>query len=139
MIVTEETKKAAQGVYDFIMMNPERHNQAMWISGIDGAKITEANVCNTTLCAAGAAILLNQGIEGMNACYDGENYWDEEGAKILGLETNAEIDALFFESNNEQAKDMLLAIANGDEDKFRRIAESMRVAELQAELEADLI
>ena len=46
--------------------------------------------------------------------------WEDTGAKILGL-TAAQAGRLFYMMEDEPALDMLLAAANGDEEKFNAI------------------
>lgn len=126
MQVTEQTKAMAQAVVDYHLKYPGRHEQASWIGGPSyryKMTVTEQNLCDTTMCAAGTAVFVEQGIEGLNRCIDVNacGIWESEGARILGLTTDEEIQALFYDVSNEEAMDGLRAIAAGDEDKFHAI------------------
>lgn len=140
MIVTEETKATAQAVLDYLIMNPEKHDQTAW-AGITHDtedfptyfwsthnEATEENLCGTTMCVAGTAVYLSDGIEGLNACGQGaiggtnatQETWVRRGAELLGLDM-VEANVLFFTLDNDKAIDMLVAVANGDEDKFHKL------------------
>lgn len=118
MNITEDTKANAQAVYDFIIMNPDKHDQNSWIhvedENFDGPYDEDAvNVCGTTMCIAGTAAFLAKGEINVGTVTD-----DAEG--FLGL-TADEGALMFYTYNNEQALDMLNAVAQGDPDKFRAI------------------
>lgn len=132
MIVTEGTKAMAQDVVDYIVENPERHNQANWVVSVDDGtqhqvvdaikKVKEEGVCGTTMCIAGTAIYLKYGVEGLVRAGDPRStlHFEHVGAALLGLD-DEESRALFFEMDNDKAIDATVAIANGDEDKFRTL------------------
>jgi hypothetical protein len=135
MIVTEETKRVAQEAYDYIITHPEQHNQRNWLnpngqvnpqgasytslSALMGVPLTEENLCDTTMCVAGTVDYLNSGMVNWGCA--------NRAADLLGLEvvdgSFDEIDALFYNMDNETALNMLLAIAQGDPDKFYHLAE----------------
>lgn len=136
MIVNEETKANAQAVLDYIHAHPEKHSQSNWVGNKQGggyfwryfdSEITETNVvCGTTMCAAGTAIYLFEGVAGLNAVGNppvGALYksWSQAAGHYFGFENSEESDKLFFRMNEEQVVDMLSALANGDLDKFEAI------------------
>lgn len=138
MYVTERTKAHAREIYDYISLNPERHSQAHWV-GIPRDdrvdyffhhydKVDETNVCGSTMCIAGTSVYLKEGIEGLNDCYNETDKYGRLGGFprragfYLGLD-EIEADSIFFEMSEQIALDSLLAIAEGDEEKFRVLAE----------------
>lgn len=131
MIVNEKTKAVAQGVVDYIVMNPEKHEQANWVTInsddfdlldiMNGKnKITEQNFCNTQLCAAGTVLYLYRGFEGLNDYFTTDFDIETYAADMLGLD-EYEGATLFYTMNESVAFDALKAIAAGDEDKFHEI------------------
>lgn len=144
MRVTDETKANAQAVLDYILAHPEKHSQRHVVGLMDSSwnffllpssgesvediVLTEENFCGTTMCIAGTVIFLNQGIDALNrlgkpVIIDDESHtdWEIVGAEYLGLDLD-EADSIFFEMSNSRAIDLLIAIANGDEEKFHRLA-----------------
>lgn len=121
MIVTEETKAHAQDIFDYLIMNPEKHDQSDWYNfyNEEDVLVTEENFCGTTMCVAGTSVWLKSGVSGLNNKYDYE--FLNEGAKNLGLAYN-EACTLFYGTNNEESLSLLAAVAAGDEDKFYDIA-----------------
>jgi hypothetical protein len=116
MIVTEETKAAAQGVLDYIIANPEKHDQRHFVADSSSFQFDD-NVCGTTMCIAGTAVFVIEGVSALRECTFGSLDFEHEGARILGLD-EAEATALFYTMDNEVAVDMTNAIAQGDADKF---------------------
>lgn len=130
MIVTEETKSVAQGILDYFILYPERHKQAMWIADNNSGDyffrggrdaVSEENLCDTTLCVAGSAVYVSQGVEGLNAIgSEPAPNWEHYGAEALGLD-EIEGGYLFFCWDEEKAIDAVRAIAAGDVDKFHSV------------------
>lgn len=125
MRVTDESKALAQGILDYIISHPSRHNQADFIdmpgkySELLQTGITEENICDTTMCIAGTAVYLTEGVEGVNRCKT-DNSWESTAAPLLGLSWE-EGQHLFFTMDNSIAVDMVVAIASGDEEKFNAL------------------
>lgn len=133
MLVTDETKAVAQRTFDYLNSNPDKHNQQYWVGNNGGTAwisrnedgnltipmLNEENFCNTTLCAAGAVVFLEQGLEGVNEIlFDDESAdFDDVAASYLGLDS-IEAYSLFYDTGNEGALNALLALAQGDEEKF---------------------
>lgn len=115
MQVTEATKAMAQKIVDYFLIYPERHEQADFVG--KSAVLNEKTVCNTTMCIAGSAVFLGDGIKGLNDCILGVREFDERGAELLGL-NDCEATALFYTMENDMAIDAVHAIAQGDEKKF---------------------
>jgi len=143
MQVTDETKSLAQEIVDYFHTYPERHEQDTWVFLHDGKDdevylpveeyLTEANVCNTTMCIAGSAVFLTRPLSEFKKFYStpGEDYdWEIVGGRLLGLESN-EAFWLFYDTNNATAIDAVTAIANGDVDKFTHLMEH-GIAEIMA-------
>lgn len=128
---TPETRAEAQRVLDFIMENPEQHDQTAWWSALSrgSRRVADArdNICDTTLCIAGTAVYLQEGVEGLRERYDAffrsGPTLPERAADILGLSLD-ERNNLFLCMDNELARDMLIAVANGDQEKFDALAEA---------------
>lgn len=130
MNVTEETKAHAQEILDYLRANPEKHNQNSWVdTGLEDEYgdpirvVTDQNFCGTTMCVAGTSVWLKGGINRLNdyGCYGSR--FDNEGSYNLGLNEN-EANALFYEANNSEALELLIAVAAGDEAKFYEVAKS---------------
>lgn len=122
MFVTDETKAAAQGVLDYLESQPEKHNQESYFrlpANVKPETLTEENFCGTTMCIAGTALYLDQGIEGIVNFYDGLDA-DEYSGQKLGLDA-VEANTLFYTFDNATALDALRAIAAGDEVKFHAL------------------
>lgn len=123
MNVTEQTKSLAQKIYDYFLEHPERHNQNFFVatdeSGNDN--LTEENLCNSTMCIAGSAVFLTEGFEGIEECrrIGGTNF-EDRGAELLGLDFSEAMN-LFYCMDNDAARDAVMAIAAGDEEKFWNI------------------
>lgn len=123
MIVTEETKANAQAVYDYIIVNPERHRQQDWIKMPDltayesirmaNKGLSEENICGTTMCVAGTNDFLKRGYVSWGV--------SARAAVDFGLE-DGEAEDLFYCMDKDLALDMVLAIAQGDADKFEQLA-----------------
>lgn len=132
--------KNAQAVYDFLTTRPEIHDQGNW-AAVNGtlpetdevenfSRKPEKNVCGTTLCAAGAAVLVVEGkkefrktvmeFSGPDGYYN-DDVWIERGAKALGI---AEEDArrMFYTMDEKTVLKMLKALAKGDMSKFNHLA-----------------
>lgn len=128
MIINEETKANAQATLDYILMNPEKHNQSNWVghhsdfdwNDFDVNGYTDENICGTTMCAAGTIIMLRHGVDGLNA----GGAWTERAAPFFGFESESETDAMFYNMSEEKVIMQLTALANGDEKKFWENVES---------------
>lgn len=118
MIVTEQTKKMAQDIYDYFIMNPEKHEQASFTGGPETS--FTGNICNTTMCIAGAAAWLHGGRQLVAECLEGEQDFEDVGSTLLGLD-EAEAHRVFYNMNEEKARQQVLAIAQGDVEKFMSI------------------
>jgi hypothetical protein len=93
--------KTAQMVLELIQLHPEMHNQRDWIIQPGDRRI---NFCHSTLCVAGWAQWLHEGVVCDNA--------DTAGARYLGLD---EDDAnLLFNSGNAPALAALECVARGE-------------------------
>lgn len=105
MLVNEKTKSLAQQIVDFIIENPEKHNQDVFFQETD---------CGTTMCIAGAAIMIAYGITSGDKLYADP---EDIAAPLLGLDSR-EAARLFYTAENERALNATMAIASGDQDKF---------------------
>lgn len=114
-------RKMAKRVLGYIKAFPEKHNQNSWVSSPASVRATKS-VCNTTLCAAGTAVFLHDGVQSIINSLDLNSGFKlpERARELLGLTPN-EADALFY-SNNKSARRLLKAIAKGNQKKFDRIA-----------------
>lgn len=116
-----KSQSLAQRVYGYILAFPEKHEQQSWVGDSDKVRETN-NVCDTTLCVAGAAVLLADGVEGVvNRCgfWNGSTF-SERGMELLGLTQN-EANELFYTTDNSTARKAVKALAEGKRNKFRRI------------------
>lgn len=117
----EQTRANAQAVYDYIIMNPEKHNQAHWAESDSNLFVSyeEVNMCGTTMCVAGTAAYLHTNEETFNSLVRGKAgyHWEDAGQEILGL-SDSQAFQLFYTMDNEIALDMINAVAQGDADKF---------------------
>lgn len=123
MKVTAETKAIAQRAYDFIIVNPHRHEQRNWISDPRRDAFADSLLdrpelqhCGTTMCVAGTVDTL------LNGCVT--HKVEAHAREALGLSERESL-SLFFCFDNDLALDMLGAIAQGDEDKFHALADTM--------------
>lgn len=124
METTEQTRALAQDILDYIGKYPERHEQSSWLEindSSDPRAVTEGNLCNTTMCIAGTAVFLSRALEDFR---DFEGDWQDEGARLLGLECE-ESDALFYYAGNKESVDMVRALADGDQDALDKLIEDM--------------
>ena len=132
MYVTEETKQLAQDILDYWDATG-MHDQGSWTGNEFAENVTvdikningkQMPVCNTTMCAAGTAVFLNTRPERWQAtvrrfeCDD--EFWEMRGAELLGLSED-EASALFY-AENETAKSLMRAVADGDSAKFNEIS-----------------
>jgi hypothetical protein len=118
MRVSEETKKHAQDILDFIAFNEEgvTHDQSVWWGRAGILNPPGGNVCGTTMCVAGTSTYLIEGIQGLH-----DSFNIEHCARVnLGLEQD-ESRFLFYETNNRLSLDCLRALASGDQQKFHEI------------------
>lgn len=133
---TARNRRKAGEILDFLVSNPERHNQAEffvlkerpagWYDGYPTnttavKNLTEENLCKTTMCIAGSAVYLGHTAAEIKSVLD-KGYsidWVTEGAKVLGLDRN-EAKTLFY-ADNENALALLEAVAEGDEETFHSI------------------
>lgn len=128
MIINDETKANAQATLDYILMNPENHDQSTWVGQTENFNwdeyesqngYTESNMCGTTMCAAGTILYLKMGMDGLNL---GSSF-SSHAAPYFGLENVAEINAIFLNMSEYNVVMQLTALANGDEKKFWDFAE----------------
>lgn len=122
---TARTRRVAQSVLDYIEAHPDLHRQDSWYRLKDGRyneQPTEENICNTTMCVAGTAIYLQHGIkELIDPTLTPGGTWEDEGARLLGL-NHLEEAALFLDSTDRQAVDLLEAVIRGDSALFEEIS-----------------
>jgi hypothetical protein len=128
MKVTAETQELAKDVLGYLREHPEKHDQGSFV-GMPGSSgdytydftgvVSESDFCDTTLCAAGAAVFLARGYEGINESLENGDF-DIEAGMLLGLDENEQW-KLFFTVGEEKALQLLEAIAEGDEEKFKNI------------------
>lgn len=124
---TAETRAQAQAALDYVTFNPHAHDQGAWVhvgheddkslSISDAVVSQDKNVCNTVMCVAGTVKWLNEGIDGLSHFKFNEDDAVREAGEYLGLEQEERY-ALFFTFDNDIAKNMLNAVANGDTNKF---------------------
>lgn len=125
-------------VLNFLEANKANHQQTTWVQGmVSDTQPTEDNMCGTTLCVAGAAMMLQGEImfdrkelpSGEKSRYwfpfvktnrmqrwrDADEYsgWRKRGARILGL-NEIEAEYLFFNCTNAQALEALRRGAKGE-------------------------
>jgi hypothetical protein len=127
---TVKTREVAQKVVDYIAEHPQEHSQSLfWAPATDAdtALIDINNICDTTMCVAGTAVYITDGIEGMIASlYNGRHptlSFAGRGASLLGL-NKVEADALFYCMDDAAAVDAVRALAQGDQEKFWEAIES---------------
>lgn len=126
MQVTARSKRRAQEILDYIERHPDNHNQSSWFDQHDDTdvQIKNGNICDTTMCIAGTAVLVHYGPKALVDPWSelGMDY-PSAGRKVLGLDSH-EASQLFYTMNNEKAKDMLAALAKGDVKEFASIYEN---------------
>lgn len=135
---TIETRDLAQRILDYWEATG-MHEQDTWfgygevgvhVENINGQDI---NVCDTTMCAAGTAIFLNDHREFLAAAKDilelppgtesallAQEFFSVRGRELLGLDDNEAI--FLFYTNNENAVELMRTVAQGDTEKFDQIA-----------------
>jgi hypothetical protein len=134
--VTEETKQRAKNVLRFIKKYPWMHNQNNWYKSKGSGNMymnrvsdqpdsvvispTQKDVCNTTLCVAGTAVLLNDGKEGLKVFDDYPQQGVDRAADLLGL-SSYEANIIFYTMNKTKVIEMLEAVAEGNEEKFNSV------------------
>lgn len=106
MKTNKKIREHALEVYEYILKNPEHHSQKNFFSGPDVATVS----CGTTMCVAGTSQFLAYG--NFQTARD-SNSSGEESALRLGLETEREVNALFYEMNEEAALAKLRKIVLG--------------------------
>lgn len=127
-----EARANACRVLDYFEKFPDMHKQSSWFA-VDGTFTAnyyaesvevdpDANVCNTSMCAAGTVMWLNEGAKGLTY-FDGAGVDDVEAGikrarKYLGL-NEAQANALFVETTDAEAKAILTRIADGKKDIFK--------------------
>ena len=131
-------RRKAKEILDFLVANPERHNQAEFFVLKDMPEdwsaddayptntfavkhLTEDNMCKTTMCIAGSAVYVGHSAEEIRSVLEeGHSIdWVSEGAKVLGLDIR-EAKVLFY-ADNRNALELLEAVAEGNEAKFQEI------------------
>lgn len=119
---TPETRAAAQGVADYIEAHPEQHNQSAWVQVFDQEgneldtedySLEDLNVCKTTMCVAGTAAFQRDGKQIFTDQWQRTHTWMDEGMKILGLRFD-EANSLFYDTDNEEALDVVKGLAVGE-------------------------
>lgn len=118
MFTNETTRANAQAVLDFITENPGLHDQLSYF---------RATPCGTAMCIAGAALHLEYGVSGYmdvlsHDKIDSGLNLTMVAAPLLGLETDEEIDSIFYQYDNEKAIEKLKHIVVGDIETFMREA-----------------
>lgn len=114
---TEETRARAKVIYDYLVANPQEHNQRSY-----GRKTS----CGTTMCIAGKAIIefrpdlvkwedLGGGIFSLESWLQDANGRDIDvvAGELLGLNSE-EACGVFMNMNEGRALAALLKIANGE-------------------------
>lgn len=129
------TRALASEVLEFINKHPSQHNQGNWAGPLRGNKDWidwdngEVNICNTAMCVAGTAVMINDlglfaaklvGRSHPEWRTEAQFSWASLGEAALGL-TYDEAQALFYCMDNQAAKQMLEAVAEGDKNKFWQI------------------
>lgn len=118
---TFETRKTAQDIVDYIEAHPDQHEQTTFWSA-QGVRPEGAsdNICDTTMCIAGTAVLLTEGLGTMIELRDGgsADEWEAKGAHALGLDEHEAL-RLFYTMDNDAAVEAVRAVANGDQVKFQ--------------------
>lgn len=127
----------AQLVLDYLIENPEKHDQREWVTDSDGEYprgFAEPNFCGSTMCAAGAAVWLMKGNPFFSQVINSPNFidvdgehldkWTHHGSQALGIDYNVG-DALFNTMDKSKALDLLTALANDDLDKFNHLYETV--------------
>jgi hypothetical protein len=133
MRVTEDTKATAQAVVDYILANPEKHEQACWLGvkeqfsdddydviDVDSSEAKTVNLCNTTMCVAGTAVYVSRNEREFRNFLKSGGGWEDEASELLGLEED-EANALFYNMSNATALAAVQAVAAGDPDKFEEV------------------
>jgi hypothetical protein len=126
-------------ILDYITKHPEKHDQSDWFKGNYDPDAT--NSCGTTACVAGYAILFSndprfkyeKNVDGRYELVtikpkSNDVFFDDAGMELLGL---ASIDAsiLFYETNNEQARQALEYLARGEQIDWSEIIENFDMDE----------
>lgn len=104
---TKATRLLAQQVGNFIEAHPEAHDQDSWIYE------DSSTVCGTTMCIAGTAAFLVNGLD-FKATLDAvRNHggWEQYGSELLGLDSE-EAEVVFY-AENDAAKKYIKRIAKG--------------------------
>ena len=128
---TQEQKNHAKDILNLLQSGRVTHDQESWVAhSLDGVSlgtlpITEENLCETTLCIAGASVFLNEGIAGLSESRrvlfeEDSTIFEEKGRENLGL-TRSQADVLFYHANEAEALSAMLAISEGDENALKRI------------------
>ena len=126
---TQEHADHANDILNFLKSERVIHNQYSWV-GVERLRIgrdnhvTEDNLCNTTMCVAGASVFLKEGLEGINkALYsvtDDIFTFENKGTQNLGL-TESQALVLFYETTEEEALAALEAISMRDKTSLNEI------------------
>lgn len=116
-----ETRAHAQRVLDYLAKHPHNQSNFFKVSAheydedawkkvvIDDKK----NVCNTTLCVAGASQWLHAGKKGLSIFASDEDEGTRRAGTRLGLD-EGEYEYLFYDTDESDAVDILYSIASGD-------------------------
>lgn len=114
----------AQQVLDYIIENPEQHEQEYFVARWDGNgeyifPDDSFTSCSTTMCVAGTAVALIEGIDSLFIDHPRIEV-AARATEYLGLDPD-DADNLFYCMNNSAAVDAVGALAQGDLDKFRDV------------------
>lgn len=117
MHTNAQTRQTALAVIGFWTLHPEKHDQSTFVSDLHDIKETQS-LCGTTLCAAGTTVYIEGGIQGLLKMQHADDY-TETARHLLGI-TYEESHALFYDMDNERARRVVAAIADGDTRVFNR-------------------
>jgi len=120
---TPETRARADAVVEYIKAHPERHNQSNWAEILDeqiedmidepGGNVNDIPMCKTTMCVAGTAAWQKHGNVIFTQNWQDRHDWMKEGMALLGL-SYAEANYLFYDTDNEEALDIVEGLAVGE-------------------------
>jgi hypothetical protein len=115
---TEETRRLAQDVFDYIQENPEKHDQEHYFYQPEKS----TGFCGTTMCVAGTAMAIrynfdyraiHKAMEAKLADTGRVTSYCRMAGELLGLDVT-EQDALFYEMNEELALQKLKKVIVGE-------------------------
>ncbi len=132
---TDYNKAVAKGILAYWEAFPEKHNQGWWVNTdeVDKVEISPTalpdgsvkDVCNTSMCAAGTAVFLTSSapkFKEFSKKYGyKDDFWVNKASNLLGLDS-VEAYKLFYSENNT-AKKLMQAVADGDKASFDKIVD----------------